>query len=306
MNIDVVADSGPPDEYPMPYEVQCEFNGPVEESEVREECRVTFNAVVDTGSPISLIKSDYVPNNCLVVKSEDNCNFSGINGAKVDVLGIFETDVLVNDHLMKFKFYIVSNNTMTASGILGRDLLTKPGYKIEFINNTINIIDLNEADKEKENQKNVDSFNEILCIEYEPSVNSCKNNVFVNPNLSFDVRNEFINMYNLEYLAKKNKNLQCQNNSEFEMKIVLKHEQPISFRPRRISYSEQGSLRTIINELLEEGIIRHSNSPYSSPIVLVKKKDNGFRLSVDYRKLNKITVKDNFPTPLIDDQIDKL
>lgn len=74
-----------------------------------------------------------------------------------------------------------------------------------------------------------------------------------------------------------------------------------SFRPRRLSYSEQGSLRIIINELLAEGINRTSNSPYCSPIVLVKKKNNNFRPCVDYRELNKITVKDNFPTPLIDE-----
>jgi len=90
------------------------------------------------------------------------------------------------------------------------------------------------------------------------------------------------------------------------MKIVLKHEQPISFRLRRLSYSEQGSLRNIIDELLSENIIRPSNSPYSSPIVLVKKKNKCFRLCVDYRELNKITVKDNFPAPLIDDQLDRL
>lgn len=58
--------------------------------------------------------------------------------------------------------------------------------------------------------------------------------------------------------------------------------------------------------LLKEGVIRPSRSPYSSPIVLVRKKTGDLRLCVDYRELNKITVKDNFPSPLIDDQIDKL
>lgn len=300
MNIDVADDSGPPDEYPVPYEVQCEFNVPVE---VGEECRVTFNAVVDTGSPISLLKSEYVPNNRLVVKSADNCNFLGINGAKVDVLGIYETNVSVNNHLMYFKFYIVSNGTLTASAILGRDLLTKHGFKVEFINNTLNIINLNEECNKKDVHVNL---NEVLCIDYEIDGTDCKSNVNVNPDLSLDLRNEFIDTYNVEYLVKNDENPQTNVDSDFEMKIVLKHEQPISFRPRRLSFSEQGSLRIIINELLAEGIIRPSNSPYSSPIVLVKKKDNSFRLYVDYRELNKITVKDNFPTPLIDDQKDKL
>jgi len=65
--------------------------------------------------------------------------------------------------MMNIIFYIVSNNTMSASAILGRDLLTKPGYKIEFINNNkVNIIKVNET---------VDSWNEILCIDFNSDVN---------------------------------------------------------------------------------------------------------------------------------------
>jgi hypothetical protein len=59
-----------------------------------------------------------------------------------------------------------------------------------------------------------------------------------------------------------------------------------------------------LNELLKEGIIRDSRSPNSSQIVLLKNKTGDTRLCIDYRELNKITVKDNFPTALIDDQID--
>jgi len=70
--------------------------------------------------------------------------------------------------------------------------------------------------------------------------------VNVNPDLDCDVNNEFINIYNVEYLARINAEPRGHDNYSFEMKIVLKHEQPISFRPRRLSYSEQGSLRNII------------------------------------------------------------
>ncbi|KAL4123094.1 hypothetical protein QTP88_015324 [Uroleucon formosanum] len=300
MNIDVESDSGPTDEYPLPYEVRCEYNVAVEEE---AECHVSFNAVVDTGSPVSLLKREFVPNNNCVLKSADGCNFSGINGAKVDVLGIFETKLLVDNNRMKITFYIVSNNTMSASAILGRDLLTKPGYKIEFINNEVNIIKVNENETVKET---VDNWNEILCIDFNSDMNVRTDTVNINPNLDCDVNDKFIKIYNDEYLARINVEPNSDDNCNFEMKIVLKHEQPISFRPRRLSYSEQGSLRNIINELLSENIIRPSNSPYSSPIVLVKKKNKSFRLCVDYRELNKITVKDNFPAPLIDDQLDRL
>lgn len=61
-----------------------------------------------------------------------------------------------------------------------------------------------------------------------------------------------------------------------------------------------------MQELLDNGIIRESDSPYASPILLVKKKTGDYRMCVDFRKLNAITVKDKYPLPLIDDQIDKL
>lgn len=61
-----------------------------------------------------------------------------------------------------------------------------------------------------------------------------------------------------------------------------------------------------VDDLEAKAIIRPSNSPYTSPIVLVKKKDGGSRLCVDYRELNKITIRDNFPTELIEDNIDWL
>ena len=90
------------------------------------------------------------------------------------------------------------------------------------------------------------------------------------------------------------------------MNIGLKHNQPISFRPRRISFSDKEKLQEILNELLSRNIIRPSSSPYASPIVLTRKKTGETCLCVDYRKLNKITIRDNFPTQLIDDNLDRL
>lgn len=91
-----------------------------------------------------------------------------------------------------------------------------------------------------------------------------------------------------------------------QMAICLKHEQPIRFRARRLAHADKLKLSAILDELVKDGVIRESTSQYASPIVLVRKKDGNLRLCVDYQELNKITIRDNFPTPFIDDHLDRL
>jgi len=87
-----------------------------------------------------------------------------------------------------------------------------------------------------------------------------------------------------------------------EMEIIIKEGHgPIAKRPYRLSFAEQQELHKQIQELLDQGYIRPSTSPWGSPVLFVKKKDGTMRLCVDYRALNDATVKDTFPLPLIDD-----
>ncbi|MCI70311.1 hypothetical protein A2U01_0091574, partial [Trifolium medium] len=65
-------------------------------------------------------------------------------------------------------------------------------------------------------------------------------------------------------------------------------------------------LKSQIEDLLGKGFIRPSASPWGAPVLLVKKKDGKSRLCVDYRKLNKATIKNRYPLPRIDDLMDQL
>jgi len=81
---------------------------------------------------------------------------------------------------------------------------------------------------------------------------------------------------------------------------------PVSIAPYRMAPAELAELKKQIKELLEKQFIRPSVSPWGAPVLLVKKKDGSSRLCVDYQQLNKLTIKNKYPLPRIDDLMDQL
>ena len=81
---------------------------------------------------------------------------------------------------------------------------------------------------------------------------------------------------------------------------------PIRQYPRRLPYAYREETRKQIAEMLDQGVITPSHSPWASPIVLVRKKDGTFRFCIDYRKLNSVTIRDAHPLPRVDDLLEAL
>jgi hypothetical protein len=81
---------------------------------------------------------------------------------------------------------------------------------------------------------------------------------------------------------------------------------PPNIRPYHHPFSQKNEIEKMVQELLNVGVIRPSTNPYSSPIVMVLKKEGSWRMCPDFRALNKLTIKDKFPILVIDDLLDEL
>ena len=81
---------------------------------------------------------------------------------------------------------------------------------------------------------------------------------------------------------------------------------PISMTPLRMAPVELQELRVQLKELLDKRFIRPSTSPWGAPVLFTKKKGKTLRLCIDYRQLNRVTIKNRYPLPRIDDLFDQL
>lgn len=82
--------------------------------------------------------------------------------------------------------------------------------------------------------------------------------------------------------------------------------EPFKVPPYRYSYLQKREIEKLVTEMLQAGLIQASGSPYSSPVLLIKKKDGTWKFCVDCRRLSSMTINDSFPISLIDELLDEL
>lgn len=245
---------------------------------------VTIAALFDTGSDISAVREDvYDVYFKKVPLTQDTIIVKGIGSTRVETLGSFQKEVEINNESFDLLFHVIPRNVTNFQIIVGNNLLEQAEVHIRKDGIVVcakekdNFL-MNIAIEENKEDKHDIHVEHISDIKYKRLVS------------------ELID----DYKPEKTKT------TDIKMKIILKSEEAIYQRPRRLSEPEKAEVNKQIEEWLREGIIKESSSDFASPIVLVRKKDGSVRICCDYRKLNVNIVKDRFPLPLIEDVMDKL
>ena len=228
-------------------------------------------AMVDCGSVMTIVSDRLYAELGSPVLNGKEVKCWGIGNVVLDSLGCFEAVIEIDGEDYIVDTYILREEDIPSSLMLGKDVM---------------------------NQSIVVMTKESVTMMKVCSVGSSEND----PGFHLE-KNEFrdsIQDLIRSYAPKKPKE------SPVVMKILLRDEEPVHQNPRRLSVAENEVVKTQVAQWMADGIVKPSRSDYASPVVLVPKKDGTKRLCIDYRQLNRKVIKDRYPLPLIEDQLDRL
>lgn len=265
-------------------------------------------AMCDTGSDVtcvsekcykSLGKMNDLPSCARVV--------TGIGKANVSVIGVFRTDILIDGASYSDNVLVLPNCAMDCPMIIGLTIMAQAMVSIDTANNSIIFT------KRVDSDECVNKISDNEAAVTAPTIVSESNDVdeVVDPIMLVDVsENDFVDIPNafrsdvMDLVGKYEPAVNV--NTPIKTKIVMVNESPIYQRPRRLAPREKEVVSAQVDEWLRDGVIRESFSEFASPVVVVQKKSGAYRVCVDYRRLNKNIIKDHFPMPIVEEQIDKL
>ncbi|GFW20796.1 putative blastopia polyprotein [Trichonephila clavipes] len=277
-----------------------------------------LNGLEDTGSNLTLLRnSTYISIEALPLK-QTNPLLIGFGFSR----NAFDSEIIIDDQIFPVTFSVVPNspqhlhhllpiNMFKDVTIIGRKLngLEDTGSNLTLLRNSTYISI--EAPPLKQTNPLLIGFlrinvigtfdseiiidDQIFPVTFSVVPNSCTNYDLI---ISCD-RAEVEQLLST-YTPKKTKTV------NIELDIALTDDEPIFHKPRRLPFAERDIVDAQVDEWVKNRIVEPCSSPYASQVVVVKKKDRKSRVCIDYRRLNRKLIKDDYPLLLIDDILDCL
>lgn len=248
---------------------------------------IPIDVLIDSGAiNVSLISSDVLKYFSCKQKPT-SCLLKGISDAEIVANTYVTLTIEFSEISIEADFVVVPASCMTAPIIIGTDILNRDGVTY-----------VRTKDRQYLTRSATVSLVSTAAVTTSDSIE-------INTPLQGSERESLTSIIG-EYAEFLISGTASTTVTTGEMHIKLNNDTPVVYRPYKLSHQEKLTVREIVRDLLDKKIIRESQSEYASPIILVKKKDGSDRMCVDYRALNRVTVKDRYPLPLIDDHIDRL
>ncbi|XP_071652503.1 uncharacterized protein [Temnothorax longispinosus] len=226
----------------------------------------SLRTLLDTGSPISFIKEQFVKHFNIQRDNHLFNKFCGINQSQLIVKGSIVANVTLNGHTKEnVTLLVVPNDTMTSCVVLGHDVLK--------------LFQLVLSDRNVEEEK--ETVDAIMNIDVETSTTKDIDSLKINPDVPNEIKTELRRLYLTHYVEPLRPET---TETKSELKLNLNNPQPFHFQPRRMSYAEKEQLRVMLDDLRAKNVIRPSESEYASGIIMVKKK-NGEPRHYEYLKM---------------------
>ncbi|CAF1203337.1 unnamed protein product, partial [Didymodactylos carnosus] len=214
----------------------------------------------------------------------------------LEVLGVVPLQIKINSTTTDISAYVVKR--LCAPCLLGQDYINKYQMKIDAGSQTITIIQ-NKITTTTNIIKHQCPFH-LINSTAETSIDNLLHH------RKDDVQRSTLKQTFLPYAKIFDISKPTIANTMIKHAInTIEHPPPCS-KSYQFSYEKRDALYNIVRSLIESGHVRESNSSYASPAILVEKKDKSWRLVIDYKKLNAITIKDEFPLPNMEDTLQEV